>query len=71
MTFTVDINHRKPSPMKIIAVRDNFNPGPSKRDDLVDVLFSAALDFTTDGKTILYVGVSDAQVQTIEIKNPF
>lgn len=71
MTFTVNIETRQASPMKIIAVRDNFNPGPSKRDDLVDVLFSAALIKTKDDLYELYVGVSDAEVQKIDIVNPF
>lgn len=71
MTFKVDIHTLKASPMRIIAVRKNFNPGPSKRDDLIDVLFSAALVKEKDDKYMLYVGVSDAEVQTIEVLNPF
>lgn len=71
MTFKVDIHTLKASPMRIIAVRKNFNPGPSKRDDLIDVLFSAALVKEKDDKYRLYVGVSDAEVQTIEVLNPF
>ncbi|VEU82419.1 DUF1861 family protein [Acholeplasma hippikon] len=71
MTFKVDIKTKKASPMKIIAVRDNFNPGPSKRPDLVDVLFSAALVKKNDEVYTLFVGVSDAEIQTIEVTNPF
>jgi len=71
MTFKVDIIKKIASPMKIIAIRDNFNPGPSKRDDLIDVLFSAAIIPIKDELYELYVGVSDAEIQKIEVKNPF
>lgn len=71
MTFKVDIRTKQASPMKLIAAREHFNPGPSKRDDLIDVLFSAALVPLKKNTYTLYVGVSDAEVQTIEVSNPF
>ena len=37
----------------------------------MDVLFSGALVTNEAGKHILYVGVSDAEIQTIEVSNPF
>lgn len=71
MTFKIDIRTGIPSPMKIIAKRDNFNPGPSKRPDLVDVLFSGALVKKNKNVYQLYVGVSDAEIQTIDVEDPF
>lgn len=71
MTFKVDVTTKKASPMKLIAQRSNFNPGPAKRIDLVDVLFSGGLVPVNNDKYILYVGVSDAEIQTIEIEKPF
>lgn len=71
MTFTVDTRTKQASPMKLIAAREQFNPGPSKRQDLIDVLFSAALVPLSKNTYTLYVGVSDAEVQTIEVTNPF
>src|SRR5690554_8216525 len=71
ITFKVDVTTKKVSPMKLIAQRSNFNPGPAKRIDLVDVLFSGGLVPVNNDKYILYVGVSDAEIQTIEIEKPF
>lgn len=58
------------SPMKIIAVRDNFEDGPAKRCDLRDVIFSGGL-LIEDGQAQLYCGVSDAEGHMITIRNPF
>ena len=55
---------------KIIASRDQFLHGPSKRPDLVDVIFSAGL-VRRGGVTRLYAGVSDAEAHWIEIPDPF
>ena len=70
MTFKVDILTKEASKMKIIAIRDDFNEGPAKRPDLVDVLFAAGI-VEQNEKYVLYVGVSDAEVQTIEVVEPF
>ena len=70
MAFTLNPLTRVCSPMKIIATRDDFIDGPSKRADLMDVLFSAGL-ILNHNKATLYVGVSDVEVQCIEIENPF
>ena len=70
MTFKVDILSKEASKMKIIAIRDDFNEGPAKRPDLVDVLFAAGI-VEQNEKYVLYVGVSDAEVQTIEVVEPF
>lgn len=58
------------TPIKIIAIRDDFLSGEAKRDDLVDVLFSAGI-VIDNNVTRLYAGVSDCEVQTIEIPYPF
>ncbi len=59
------------TPMKIIAVRANFQDGPSKRDDLKDVIFSGGLVRLENGKAQLYCGVSDVEGHTITICDPF
>jgi len=71
MAFMFDPVTRRASPMKIIACRDNFEEGESKRDDLVDVIFSGGLIRRSDGYAELYVGVSDAEAHMIVIPDPF
>lgn len=70
MAFILDPITVTCTPMKIIATRKDFLSGPSKRKDLEDVLFSAGIVIEGD-HTKLYAGVSDAEVQCIDIKNPF
>ncbi len=70
MVFTIDPETLEPSPMKIIATRNDFLEGPSKREDLKDVLFSAGL-LLSGNKATLIVGVSDCEVQLIDMDNPF
>ncbi len=71
MTFCMDPLSGEYSKMKIIAERANFLPGPAKRPDLEDVLFSAGLIRNGDGMATIYTGVSDVEVQSIEIVDPF
>lgn len=68
--FCFDYKEEAYSPMKIIAVRDNFKEGPSKRDDLYDVIFSGGL-VRENGSAELYCGVSDTQGHRITIRDPF
>jgi hypothetical protein len=68
--FLFDPRSRTFRDFKIIASRDAFAPGVSKRPDLVDVVFSSGLVFA-DGKVVLYAGTSDAEAQWLEIANPF
>ncbi|MCK5129985.1 MAG: DUF1861 family protein, partial [Clostridiales bacterium] len=63
----LDLSH---TPMKIIAVREDFLDGESKRTDLKDVLFSAGI-VIKNNKTFLYTGVGDVEVQMAEIVYPF
>lgn len=55
---------------RIIAARDQFAPGPAKRDDLVDVVFSSGIERIGE-VTRLYAGTSDAEAQWVEIAFPF
>lgn len=71
MAFTIDPDTAKFTQMQILAERSDFLPGDSKREDLKDVLFSAGLVRHKDGSATLYTGVSDAEVQAIEIPDPF
>ena len=54
----------------IIVERQDLLPGPAKRKDLVDVLFPGGCVLQGDTAT-LYLGVGDADVQTVVIENPF
>lgn len=70
MTFIFDPNTGSCEQVKILAERKEFLDGPSKREDLVDVLFSGGM--IKDGeRATLYVGVSDCEVQYMTVENPF
>jgi hypothetical protein len=69
-TFIFDPFTMEVEALKIIAERSNFLPGPAKRKDLEDVLFSAGI-FEENGMHYLISGVSDVEVQTIQVINPF
>lgn len=70
MAFCFNPKDRTYSQPVMLAERREFLEGPSKREDLRDVLFSGGLFFEED-KTFLYVGVSDCEVQYMPIYNPF
>ncbi len=55
---------------RIIAARSQFLPGPAKRPDLVDVVFSSGIERVGE-VTRLYAGTSDAEAQWLEIDCPF
>lgn len=69
--FCFDPETGKYCPMKMIAQRKYFQPGPSKRPDLEDVVFSGGLLRLGNGRAELYCGVSDAEGQKIMIEDPF
>lgn len=71
MAFCIDVNTGEYSSMEILAERANLLEGPAKREDLIDVLFSAGLVRHKNGTATLYTGVSDVEVQTVEIMDPF
>lgn len=68
MIFDLDETFSKMINPRIIAERSDFLPGDSKREDLVDVVFSGGLEFV-DNEIFLYAGISDAEAQKIELLN--
>lgn len=69
--FCFDPETGEYGPMKMIAERKYFQPGPSKRPDLEDVIFSGGLLRLGNGKAELYCGVGDAEGQKAIIDDPF
>ncbi|RDE05055.1 DUF1861 family protein [Sphingomonas aracearum] len=70
VAFVFDPAGRRWRDYCIIAARDQFAPGPAKRPDLVDVVFSSGIVCTGPG-TRLYAGTSDAEAQWLDIAYPF
>lgn len=71
MAFVLDPATGQTSATEIIARRSDFPDGPAKRPDLKDVLFSGGLIRMADGRARLYVGLSDTQAGSVDIKDPF
>jgi len=71
MTFAFHPDTLAKTPMKMIATRSSFPPGPAKRPDLIDVIFSGGIVRQPDGRAELYVGASDAEAYRLEIADPF
>ena len=73
MTFTFDPDTSIPSPLSIIASRENFPKGPAKRSpELDDVIVpSGIIRNRNDRSAILYTGISDTQEGRIIIPYPF
>lgn len=71
MTFAMKPETGEKTLLKIIATRKDFPPGPAKRPDLVDVIFSGGLVRQPDGTAWLYAGVSDAEAHRLCIVDPF
>lgn len=71
MVFLLNPADRSYSDMEIIAERSNFIPGPAKRTDLENVVFSGGLIRYRDGTADLYAGISDAEAHKIRIVDPF
>ncbi|ETT48087.1 hypothetical protein C162_16445 [Paenibacillus sp. FSL R7-269] len=71
MVFSLNPDTFETTPLKIIAARSDFPVGPGKRPDLQDVIFSGGLVRGEDGRSVLSVGVSDAEAYRIEIPDPF
>jgi hypothetical protein len=71
MTFVLDpMTGKLVREPQIILERNRLLPGPSKRPDLEDVIFPGGCVQEDDGST-LYLGVSDARVQVVRMKNLF
>jgi len=71
MTFGLDPWSLEKTEIKIIAVRSDFPPGPAKRSDLIDVIFSGGLTREMNGRAVLYVGASDTEAYSLDIPDPF
>jgi len=71
MTFSFNLETREVSPIKLIAARENCQPGEYKRCDIIDVIFSGGINRLSDGMAEFYAGVSDAEGQKILIEDPF
>lgn len=71
MAFALDPTTGEHSDMELIAIRDKFLPGATKRPDLVDVVFSGGLVRKADGTADLYAGISDAEAHRLTIQDPF
>ncbi|WP_419881531.1 MTP-1 family protein [Peribacillus sp. B-H-3] len=71
MVFALNPETREISDIELISTRSNFLPGPSKRPDLVDVVFSGGIVRKSDGTADMYAGISDAEAQKITIVDPF
>jgi hypothetical protein len=71
VAFTVDpIDGRVVQPPKILCTREDLPPGPAKRPDLKDVIFPGGM-FLKGKRAALWLGVSDCETYSCEIKNPF
>jgi hypothetical protein len=71
MVFALNPDTGEHSEIEIIAVRDDFIPGPAKRKDLTNVVFSGGIVRRTDDTADLYAGTGDAEAQWIRIPDPF
>lgn len=71
VTFAINPSNKQTSPLKVIAIRDDFEPGEYKREDIIDVIFSGGLRRLGNGCAELYAGVSDAEAHLILISDPF
>jgi hypothetical protein len=70
MAFTLDLSRARASAMKILLERSQLPPGPAKKADLKDVVFTGGLERGA-GAAMLYVGASDAEVHRARIPDPF
>jgi Protein of unknown function (DUF1861) len=71
MVFALNPETGEHTEIQLIAIRDDFLAGVSKRPDLVDVVFSGGLVRKEDGTADFYAGISDAEAHKITIKDPF
>ncbi|MGV8145535.1 MAG: DUF1861 family protein [Alkaliphilus sp.] len=71
MTFAFNVFTQKVTKLKILATRDSFPNGATKRPDLEDVVFSGGIKRCINEKAILYAGISDAEAHKICVPDPF
>lgn len=70
IAFVFDQAEHRWRDLKVIAGREQFGAGASKRPDLVDVVFSSGIE-QRGSITRLYAGTSDAEAHWVEIAYPF
>ena len=70
MAFAIDPETATTGPVRIIATRSQFPPGPAKRSDLVDVIFAGGLVRHWDGTATLFAGLSDAEAGFLTTQDP-
>ena len=71
MVFAIDLSTGEATQPEVIACRSDFPDGPSKRPDLMDVIFSGGLERHSDGTASLYAGISDTEAGWIRMQDPF
>jgi hypothetical protein len=71
MAFVIDPYTRKMSIPKIIISRECFPAGPAKAPRLTDVTFTSGIVRGHNNIAVIYTGLSDAQVGSAMIKDPF
>lgn len=71
MAFVLDVETGETTSADVIAQRGDFPDGPSKRLDLVDVLYPGGIVRLGKGRARMYAGLSDAQTGSVELPDPF
>jgi hypothetical protein len=72
MAFILDPVTGEHGPLRVIACRSDISSSPaSKRQDLMDVLFTGGVVRHGNGLATLYTGVSDCESWRAEIPDPF
>jgi hypothetical protein len=71
IAFVIDPYTREMSDPSIIISRDCFPAGPAKAPRLTDIAFTAGIVRGNDGTAVVYTGLSDAQIGSATIKDPF
>lgn len=71
ISFIFNFQTKKYYEEKFLLKRENLIDGPTKRNDLIDVIFSGGLINLDQKFAEIYVGVSDCQAHRAVINNPF
>ena len=72
MSFVLDPETGEHTAPRIVACRSDLTTdAPSKRPDLVDVLFTGGILRRKNGRATLYTGVSDCEAWCADIDDPF
>ena len=70
VAFRVD-RDLSPSPVQVIATRDDWPAAEVKRSQVADVVFPSGIARHPDGTATLIGGLSDGAIGTLEIPDPF